>query len=83
MGTSALPDIYVRMNPGASAYHITNMFHFCTLKKAASILLIFSPTITGFWLKFNPTITACLIPYMKEEDHSRNLLISGDSVHSY
>ena len=23
-----------------------------------------------FWLKFNPTIIACLIPYIREEDHS-------------
>ena len=58
--------IYIRQSTCArgntiSARGIINTLHFCTRKKA-----LISPTITDFWLKFNPTITACLIPYIRE-----------------
>ena len=38
-------------------------------KKTTVDVLKLNPTITGLE-KFNPTITACLIPYIREEDNS-------------
>ena len=76
MGTMQPSGSCVYIRKSTSARGITNMFYFAYTN--SSVLLIFSPTITDFWLKFYPTITACLI----REDHNITSKKS-DSVHSY
>ena len=63
---------------GTSACGITNMLHYCSYTQESFNLSI----LLDFWLKFNPTITPCLIyireeefwlefnPYIREEDPS-------------
>ena len=53
-----------------SVNYVSLISTFIKFKHKLLLKLKLNLTIAAFWVKYNPTITACKVPYIKEEDHS-------------